>query len=348
MTYEQGLRVRIANGGGLPAGAAATGSGELAIEVAGVTKRYGKTTALRSVSFTADAGAVTALLGPNGAGKTTMIRILSTLLRPDAGSARVGGHDTAREPDRVQAIIGLTGQALAVDGKLSGLENLTMFGRLHRLPWPVVHERSARLLEAFGLSEAGRRPVKSFSGGMRRKLDLAVSLMAEPAVLFLDEPTTGLDPASRDALWDMIRGLVGHGTTVLLTTQYLNEAEALADSVVFLDDGQVVASGTPADLKAQTGQVQVDLVAASAADLVRLTAALDAFKAVGDSQRRTVRVAIGQTGTGGVRELGDIVAAAVRTGAHIERFALHEPDLDDVYRRLAGYNRSVVSTQGEA
>jgi ABC-2 type transport system ATP-binding protein len=348
MAYEQGLRLRALGGAARPARAAVSGFSESAIEVAGVTKRFGKTTALRGVSFTASAGAVTALLGPNGAGKTTMIRILSTLLRPDAGAARVGGRDTALQPELVQAIIGLTGQALAVDGKLSGLENLTMFGRLHRLPWPVVRERSERLLEAFGLTETGRRPVKTFSGGMRRKLDLAVSLMAEPPVLFLDEPTTGLDPASRDALWDIIRGLVSHGTTVLLTTQYLTEADALADSVVFIDDGQVVASGTPADLKAQTGQVQVDLIAESDADLVRLTAALDAFKAVGDPQRRMVRVAIGRDGTAGVRELGDIVAAAVATGAHIERFALHEPDLDDVYRRLASRNRAVVSTEGEA
>jgi ABC-2 type transport system ATP-binding protein len=348
MRYEQKLNARDPSGAAQPAGAAPGGSGGLAIQVAGVTKRFGKTTALRNVSFAASAGAVTALLGPNGAGKTTMIRILSTLLRPDAGTAQVGGHDTAREPERVQAIIGLTGQALAVDGKLSGLENLTMFGRLHRLPWPVVRQRSARLLEAFGLSEARNRAVKTFSGGMRRKLDLAVSLMAEPPVLFLDEPTTGLDPASRDALWDIIRGLVAQGTTVLLTTQYLNEADALADSVVFIDAGQVVASGTPADLKAQTGQVLLDLLAASDADLARLTAGLTAFKAVGDPQRRTVRVAVGHAGTDGVRELGDIVAAAVRTGAQIEWFALHEPDLDDVYRRLAGRNRSVVPAGGAA
>jgi ABC-2 type transport system ATP-binding protein len=348
MTYEQELPVRDPGGAARPAGAAVTESATPAIEAIGVTKRFGKTAALRSVSFTASAGAVTALLGPNGAGKTTIIRVLSTLLRPDTGFARVGGHDTARQPELVQAMIGLTGQALAVDGKLSGLENLTMFGRLHRLPWPVVRQRSARLLEAFGLSEAGRRAVKTFSGGMRRKLDLAISLMAEPPVLFLDEPTTGLDPDSRDALWDIIRGLVRQGTTVLLTTQYLNEADALADSIVFLADGQVVASGTPADLKAQTGQAQVDLIAASDADLARLTAALGAFKTVADSQRRTVRVAIGQVGTGGVRELGDIVAVALRSGAHIERFALHEPDLDDVYRRLAGRNRSVASAEGAA
>jgi ABC-2 type transport system ATP-binding protein len=322
--------------------------GAVAIEVVSVTKRFGKTAALRGVSFEANAGAVTALLGPNGAGKTTMIRILSTLLRADAGTALVGGYSTAGEPARVQAIIGLTGQSLSVDGKLSGPENLEMFGRLHRLPWRVVHQRSARLIAAFGLADAGKKPVKSYSGGMRRKLDLALSLMAEPPVLFLDEPTTGLDPASRDVLWDIIRNLVGQGTTVLLTTQYLNEADALADWVVFLDDGQVVASGTPANLKAETGQSQVDLIAESDADLRRLAVALAAFKTAIDAQRRTVRVAIGHGGTTGLRELSDVMGAAVQAGARLERFALHEPDLDDVYHRLTGGARVTQSGGGPA
>jgi ABC-type multidrug transport system ATPase subunit len=222
-----------------------------AITAAGLTKRYGKTTALCGVGLEASAGTVTTLLGPNGAGKTTTIRILATLLRPDAGTAIVGGYDVAREPERVQALIGLTGQSLSVDGKLSGPENLAMFGRLHRLSWPVVRERSARLLEVFDLAGAGKKAVKTYSGGMRRKLDLALSLIAEPQILFLDEPTTGLDPASRRALWVIIRGLVGRGTTVLLTTQNLDEADALASSVVFIDAGRVVATGTPAELKAQ-------------------------------------------------------------------------------------------------
>jgi oleandomycin transport system ATP-binding protein len=230
---------------------------------------------------------VTGLLGPNGAGKTTMIRILATLLRPDAGTARVGGYDVVREPQRVQALIGLTGQSLSVDGKLSGPENLAMFGRLHRLPWPVVRERSARLLAVFGLDAAGKKAVRTYSGGMRRKLDLALSLIAEPPVLFLDEPTTGLDPVSRHALWDIIRGLARQGTTVLLTTQYLDEADALAGSVVFLNAGQVVATGTPAELKARAGQAQLDLVAASDADLARLTAALDDSRPAATSGSRS-------------------------------------------------------------
>jgi ABC-2 type transport system ATP-binding protein len=305
---------------------------EEAISVEAVAKRYEKAAAaLDGVSFQAAAGAVTALLGPNGAGKTTMIRILSTLLRPDAGQARVGGHDVVTERDRVQDLIGLTGQSLAVDGRLSGPENLAMFGRLHRLSWPAVRARSAELLEAFDLAKAGKKAVKTYSGGMRRKLDLAISLMAEPRILFLDEPTTGLDPASRHALWDIIRGLVGRGATVLLTTQYLAEADALARDVVFINAGRVVATGTPAELKAQTGQAQFELIAASGADFARLTAALAAFSHVhGDAASRALRVAVAN----GVGDLNAITAAVAHSGAGIERFALHEPDLDDVYFEL--------------
>jgi len=312
---------------------------QAAIEAVGLTKRYGKTAALSGVSLQASAGAVTALLGPNGAGKTTMVRILSTLLRPDAGTARIGGYDVTREPERVQARIGLTGQSLSVDGKLSGPENLAMFGRLHRLPWPVVRERSARLIDVFDLGGAGKKAVKTYSGGMRRKLDLAVSLMAEPPILFLDEPTTGLDPASRHALWNIIRDLVQRGTTVLLSTQYLNEADALADSVVFVDAGQVVATGTPAELKARAGQAQFDLIAASDADVFRLTAALGAASIETDVTGRAVRVAVQGSGRDSVRELNAITEAATRSGAQIERFALHEPDLDDVYFQLTGHPR---------
>jgi daunorubicin resistance ABC transporter ATP-binding subunit len=310
-----------------------------AIAAHGLTKRYGQTTALSDASLQASAGTVTALLGPNGAGKTTMVRILSTLLRPDAGKALVGGYDVTREPERVQARIGLTGQSLSVDGKLSGPENLAMFGRLHRLPWPVVRERSARLLDVFDLAGAGKKAVKAYSGGMRRKLDLALSLIAEPEILFLDEPTTGLDPASRHALWDIIRDLVTHGTTVLLTTQYLNEADALAGSVVFIEAGRIVATGTPADLKARAGQAQFDLIAASDADVIRLTAALAAASIATDVTGRAVRVAVQGSGLEGIRELNAITDTATRSGARIDRFALHEPDLDDVYFQLTGHPR---------
>jgi ABC-2 type transport system ATP-binding protein len=312
---------------------------EPAISAAGLAKSYGKTAGLRGVSFQVTTGTVTALLGPNGAGKTTMIRILATLLRPDAGTARVGGYDVAAEPERVQALIGLTGQSLSVDGRLSGPQNLAMFGRLHRLSWRVVRERSARLLDVFDLGGAGRKAVRTYSGGMRRKLDLALSLMAEPPILFLDEPTTGLDPASRLNLWNIIRGLVSRGTTVLLTTQYLDEADALADAVVFIDAGRVVATGTPAELKARAGQAQLDLIAASDADFARLNSALNGFPAVGDARNRAVRVPIQGGGTAGVSELNAITGAALRADARVERFALHEPDLDDAYFQLTGHAR---------
>jgi daunorubicin resistance ABC transporter ATP-binding subunit len=321
---------------------------EAAIDATELTKVYGKTAGLRGVSLQADPGTVTALLGPNGAGKTTMIRILSTLLRPDGGTARVGGYDVTSEPERVQALIGLTGQSLSVDGKLSGPENLAMFGRLHRLAWPVVRERSARLLDVFDLAGAGNKAVKTYSGGMRRKLDLALSLIAEPAILFLDEPTTGLDPASRHALWEIIRGLVRDGTTVLLTTQHLDEADALASSVVFIDSGRAIATGTPAELKARVGQAQFDVVAASGADFARLSAAMAAFAIVKDEAHRVVRVAILGSGTEGMRELSALLSAAAGAGAGIERFSLHEPDLDDVYFQLTGRARSAATPRQAA
>ena len=316
-----------------------TAPGDPVIEADGLTKRFGKTDALRGVSLRASAGTVTAVLGPNGAGKSTLIRVLCTLLRPDSGTARIGGYDVVRQPGQVQALIGLTGQALSVDSRLSGLQNLAVFGRLHRLPWPVVRQRSARLLEVFGLGEARKWPVQTYSGGMRRKLDLALSLISEPPVLFLDEPTTGLDTASRHALWDTVRGLAGQGTTVLLTTQYLDEADALAGSVVFIDAGRAVATGTPAELKARAGQLQLDLVAAAGADLGKLTAALSAFQVATDGPRRVVRIAVGGAGTQAVREVRDIAAAAALAGVRIERLSLREPDLDDVYFQLTGHAR---------
>jgi ABC-2 type transport system ATP-binding protein len=310
-----------------------------AISVTGLTKRFGKTVALRDISLQAETGTVTALLGPNGAGKTTIIRILATLLRPDAGTARICGYDVVREPERVRALVGLTGQSLSVDGRLSGRENLAMFGRLHRLRWPVVRSRSARLLDVFGLSDARKRAVKTYSGGMRRKLDLALSLMGEPPILFLDEPTTGLDPASRHALWEIIRGLVSQGTTVLLTTQYLDEADALAESVVFINAGQVVATGTPAEMKAQAGEARLDLIAATGGDLDLLTSALSGFQPERDASACSLSVPVRGTGTAGLGTLSVITEAARHSGARIERFSLREPNLDDAYFQLTGTAR---------
>ena len=311
----------------------------VAITATGVTKQFAGATGLHGVDLTVPAGTVTALLGPNGAGKTTMVRILATLLRPDAGTIRIGGYDVLREPGQVQAIIGLTGQSVAVDAKLSGPENLRMFGRLQRLPWPVLRQRSAWLLDTFDLGRAGKRAVKTYSGGMRRKLDLALSLIAEPRILFLDEPTTGLDPASRHALWEVIRTLVRQGTTVLLTTQYLDEADALAQKIVFLDSGRVVATGTPAELKARAGNTQLVLAVASDRETALLASCLSAYHAVADPGHRSVRVAVPGAGADGLRDVRTVLDAALRSGVALESYTVREPDLDDVYFQLTGHAR---------
>jgi ABC-2 type transport system ATP-binding protein len=225
-----------------------------AVEVTGLRKSYrskaGEQIVLDGVDLVVPAGTVTALLGPNGAGKTTAVGVLTTLLRADAGTVRVAGHDVAREPDAVRAAIGVTGQITAVDDLLSGAENLRLMADLHHLGRTAGRRRTAELLERFGLTESAAKPVATYSGGMRRKLDLAMTLVGSPSVVFLDEPTTGLDPRSRRALWEEVRALVASGTTILLTTQYLEEADHLADSVAVLHGGRVVAQGTPAELKA--------------------------------------------------------------------------------------------------
>ncbi|QZN87230.1 ABC transporter ATP-binding protein [Cellulomonas sp. C5510] len=222
---------------------------DLAVDVRGLRKSYGDHVVLDGVDLAVTAGTVTALLGPNGAGKTTTVGVLATLLAPDAGTVRVAGHDVVAEPQAVRAAIGVTGQVSAVDDLLTGTENLRLMTALHHLGRREGRERAETLLARFGLTDAARKPVSTWSGGMRRKLDLAMTLVGEPAVVFLDEPTTGLDPRSRRALWDEVRALVAGGTTILLTTQYLEEADLLADRVAVLDGGRVVAEGTPGELK---------------------------------------------------------------------------------------------------
>ena len=232
----------------------------LAIELENLHKTFaGSVRALDGVSLSVEQGTIFGLLGPNGAGKTTAVRILTTVLRPDSGVARVLGHDVTIEPEVVRRLIGLAGQFAAVDENLTGAENLWMVGRLNHMSKPQLKQRSSSLLEQFGLSDAANRPTKTYSGGMRRRLDVAASLVAHPRVLFLDEPTTGLDPASRADVWTMIEGLVAEGTTVLLTTQYLEEADRLAEHLVVINHGKVIAAGTPATLKANMGVTVLDL-----------------------------------------------------------------------------------------
>jgi ABC-2 type transport system ATP-binding protein len=288
-------------------------------------------------------GSVMALLGPNGAGKTTAVRVLSTLLKPDRGQVRIGGYDGLRQPREVQALIGLTGQSASIDTKLSGADNLAMFGRLHHLPWLTIRERSRGLLEQFDLTDAAKKPVRSYSGGMRRKPDLAVSLIGEPSILFLDEPTTGLDPASREALWDIVRSLVAQDTTVLLTTQYLDEADALADQVTFIDAGRVIATGTPAELKARVGQTQLRVTLSSAVDAAKLATSLGSFAPTADGP--VVQIPLTSGNNDGLGALAKAIDAIDRAGVSIVGYEVHEPSLDDVYFQLTGHRKAGESRE---
>ncbi|GAA2718662.1 MULTISPECIES: ATP-binding cassette domain-containing protein [Streptomyces] len=305
------------------------------IVVEGLSKRLGKRQVLDGISLSAPAGSVIALLGPNGAGKTTMVRVLSTLLRPDAGRVAICGHDVVAEPRRVRGLIGLTGQFAAVDGILTGRENLELVGGLYRMGRAGARDRAQELLERFGLTEAADRRVGTYSGGMRRRLDLAASLLIKPRVLFLDEPTTGLDLRSRLGLWAEIEQLVRDGTTLLLTTQYLEEADRLADTVTVLDQGRAVAQGTPAVLKEQIGGDRVEF---ALADPARLDAAVGVLapRALGEPQldrtaaRITLRLKEGEEGVGGA--LRDLRAAGVQVATH----AVRSPTLDDVFLTLTG------------
>ncbi len=302
------------------------------IEVEGLRKRFGPVEALCGVSFGAGTGSVLGLLGPNGAGKTTAVRILTTLLAPDAGSARVAGIDVVRQPARVRAEIGLAGQYAAVDENLTGAENLEMVGRLYHMARRDARTRAGELLEEFGLTDAGGRLVRTYSGGMRRRLDLAAALVARPPILFLDEPTTGLDIRSRIALWDSIEALVAGGTTVLLTTQYLEEADRLADRIVVINHGALIAEGTSAELKERVGgdrlEVRVSRGADPAAAAEVLARIADGAPAVLDG---TVLIPV--AGGGAVTEAVRRLDAA---GIAIDDIATQRPTLDDVFLELTG------------
>ncbi|WGW12123.1 ATP-binding cassette domain-containing protein [Saxibacter everestensis] len=314
-----------------------------AIVVSGVRKAYGKNVALDGVSLTVPRGTVFALLGPNGSGKTTLVQLLSTLRLPDEGTAEVLGHDIRRAPAKVRAGIGVTGQFSAVDSMLTGLENLLLMAKLYHVPNGEREARARKLLERFNLTEAGSRPPATYSGGMRRRLDLAMTLMGNPALIFLDEPTTGLDPRSRQTMWQIVRELVADGATVFLTTQYLQEADELADNIAVLDHGQIVAQGTPAELKQQVPGAHLTL---RFTDLGILDAAAEALPgSTPDADSLILRVPLDADG-GAIKRVLD----EVPSGLAIEDITVHTPDLDDVFFALTGIRTNAnpdESTQTE-
>ncbi len=330
-------------GDAAPAGRQARdSSGDLAIETAGLVKRFGTTTAVAGVDLRIPRGGVHGFLGPNGAGKTTTIRMLATLLPPDGGSARVLGHDVVAEADAVRARISLTGQFASLDEMLSGAENLLLLARLLGYSRAAARQRTDQLLAAFGLTEAAGRQVKTYSGGMRRRIDIAASIVVRPDLIFLDEPTTGLDPRSRNQVWDVVRALVRGGTTVLLTTQYLDEADQLADRISVIDAGRVIAEGTPGQLKASVGSGTLHV---RVADPASRGAARELLE-------RVLGVPVGEDGdpaalTAGVPDAGPAARALTeleRAGIDLAQFALGQPSLDEVFLALTGRPAETAGT----
>ena len=310
-----------------------------AIETNELIKTFGKTTALNGINLQIDHGSVYGLLGPNGAGKTTTVRILATLLRPDSGTARVLGHDVAREPRAVREKVSLTGQYASVDEDLTGLENLVLVGRLLGLSWRGARARADELLNAFDLADAASRQVRTFSGGMRRRIDIAASLVSIPELLFLDEPTTGLDPRGRNQVWDLVRRIAGEGTTVLLTTQYLDEADRLAERMAVIDHGKVIAEGTSRELKASVGSNAVHVRLADAEQ--RALAEQVVARVLGDrvmpsSEPALVSARLHRTG-----EAADVLSALADQNVDIAEFSVGTPSLDEVFLALTGRGTEV-------
>lgn len=307
---------------------------EAAIVVKDLKKSYGELKVLRGINLQVKRGTVLALLGPNGAGKTTTIRILSTLLKPDGGAATIDGHDVVKQDGLARASIGLTGQYAAVDGYLTAEENLFMIGRLYRMSRGDAQARTQELIRQFDLVKAAKRPVKTFSGGMRRRLDLAMSLIAKPPIIFLDEPTTGLDPRSRLAMWDMIKKLVEGGTTILLTTQYMDEADHLADEIVVIDNGQVIAEGTAAQLKSKVGSDRLELTISEKSDLDEAQKVIDGSNLQVDKERRVLSIAT----KGGVTDLKKVLQKLEDAKIDVDSVELRRPTLDDVFLTLTGHS----------
>ena len=308
----------------------------LAIKASGLAKAYGDVVALNGIDIEVEQGTVLGLLGPNGSGKTTTVRILATLLQADSGTASVGGFDVATQPDEVRSVIGLTGQYAAVDEYLTGRENLELFGRLFHLSKFDAAKRAAELLDRFDLSDAADRGIKGYSGGMRRRLDLAASLIGRPNVLFLDEPTTGLDPRSRQGMWEVIEDLISEGTTVLLATQYLEEADQLANRIVVLDHGNVIAKGTSNELKSQVGGDRIEIVVESAGDVSNGAGLIQEFgsaPAITEDLTKTILLPV----AGGSTAIVNIVRRLDENKISIADIALRRPTLDDVFLSLTGH-----------